>query len=116
MRGAIDSALAQWAISYSRATLLQAPLAILALLASAAAWLFGAGGWWLVAGILIGTVVPFTLLFIMPTNHKLLATERDAVSAETRALFERWGRLHAVRTVLSLVATVLMLWQFSAAN
>jgi Domain of unknown function (DUF1772) len=116
MRGDIGSALAQWAISYSRATLLQVPLAIVALLASAAAWLFGAGGWWLVAGLLIGAVVPFTVLAIMPTNHKLLATERDAVTGETRALLERWGRLHALRTVLSLVATILMLWQLCAAD
>jgi hypothetical protein len=116
MRGDIGSALAQWAISYSRATLLQAPLAIVALLASVAAWSFGVGGRWLVAGLLIGAVVPFTLLVIMPTNHKLLATERDAVTAETRALLERWAKLHAVRTALSLVATVLMLWQLCAAD
>lgn len=50
MRGDISSALAQWAISYSRARLLQAPLAIVASLASLAAWLFRAGTWWLVAG------------------------------------------------------------------
>ena len=36
MRGDIASALAQWAISYSRATLMQAPLAIVAFIASAA--------------------------------------------------------------------------------
>jgi hypothetical protein len=102
MRGNISSALAQWAISYSRARLPQAPLAIVASLASLAAWLFGAGTWWLVAGILTGAVVTFTLLVIRPTNHELLATQRDAVSSETQALLERWGRLHAVRTVLSL--------------
>ena len=52
----------------------------------------------------------------MPTNQRLLATERDSISAETRVLLERWGRLHAVRTVLSLVATGLMLWQGCAAS
>jgi membrane protein YdbS with pleckstrin-like domain len=115
MRGDISSALTQWAISYSRAKLLQAPLAIVASLASLAAWLFRAGTWWLIAGILIGAVVPFTLLVIMPTNQKLLATQREAVSSETQALLERWGRLHAVRTVLSLSATILMLSQFCPA-
>ena len=116
MRGDISSALAQWTISYSRAKLLQAPLAIVASLASLAAWLFRAGTWWLVAGILIGAVVPFTLLVIMPTNQKLLTTQREAVSSETQALLERWGRLHAVRTVLSLSATILMLSQFCPAD
>ena len=37
------SALAQWAPSYKRATLLQAALAIASLIAGAGAWLFGAG-------------------------------------------------------------------------
>jgi len=63
--------------------------------------------------MLIGAAVPFTLIVIMPTNHKLLAADRDAASAETRSLLDRWGRLHAVRTALSLLATALMLWQLS---
>ena len=46
----------------------------------------------------------------MPTNHKLLAPGRDLTSAETRELLEKWGKLHAVRTGLSLVASVVYLW------
>jgi hypothetical protein len=66
---------------------------------------------WLAAGVLIGAAVPFTLIVIMPTNHNLLATDRDPASAETRALLERWSKLHAVRFVLSLLAIVLLLWE-----
>jgi hypothetical protein len=97
----------QWGPSYKRATWMQAPLALLSFVASGAAWLMGGGVPWLVAAALIGAVVPFTLIVIMPINHKLLAPGRDLGSAETRALLERWGKLHAVRTVLSLLATVL---------
>ncbi len=100
----------QWAPSYKRATWLQAPLALLSLLAGAAAWLLGAGAWWLVAALLIGFVVPFTFIVIMPTNHRLLDPGRDLASAETRALLERWGKLHAVRTAFSLMAAALYLW------
>ena len=70
----------------------------------------GRGVTWLVAAILIGAVVPFTFIVIMPTNHQLLAPGRDLASSETRALLERWGKLHAVRTALSLLATVLCIW------
>ena len=52
---------------------------------------------------------PFTLLAIMPTNHRLEATDPAGAGPETRALIERWGRLHAVRTALGLAATVLFL-------
>jgi Domain of unknown function (DUF1772) len=58
-------------------------------------------------GTWMQAVVPFTFLAIMPTNQLLLAPGRDLASPETRVLLERWARLHAVRTVLSLAATVL---------
>jgi len=100
----------QWAPSYRRATWLQAPLALLGFASGLAAWLLGASPVWLVAALLIGAVVPFTLIAIMRTNKKLLAPHRDLASPETRALLETWGKLHAVRTSLSLVATVLCIW------
>lgn len=100
----------QWAPSYQRATWMQAPLALLSGVSGVAAWLMGAGPGWLVAAVLIGAVVAFTVIGIMPTNHKLLAPGRDLDSAETRLLLERWGNLHAVRTTLSVLATVLYLW------
>ena len=103
-------AASQWAPSYKRATWLQAPLALVSFLAGSAAWLMGAGVTWFVAAVLIGAVVPFTLIVIMPTNHKLLAPGRDLNSPETRVLLEDWGKLHAVRTGLSLLATVLFIW------
>jgi Domain of unknown function (DUF1772) len=99
----------QWAPSYKRATWMQAPLALLSLVAGAAVWLLGGGVAWLAAALLIGAVVPFTLIVIKPTNHELLAPDRDLSSPETRALLKSWGKLHAVRTGLSLLATVLFI-------
>src|SRR5258706_3080248 len=105
-----EMAALQWAPSYKRATLLQAPLALVSFVAGTAVWLLGAGVWWFVAALLIGAVVPFTFIVVMPTNDKLLSPGRDLTSAETRELLQKWGKLHAVRTVLSLVASVIYLW------
>jgi uncharacterized membrane protein len=102
-------AVLQWAPSYRRATWLQAPLALLSLVSGVSAWLLGAGTSWLIGALLIGAVVPFTFAVIMPTNNALLATDRDLASGETRALLVRWGRLHAVRTVLSLAGAAIYL-------
>jgi Domain of unknown function (DUF1772) len=96
----------QWAPSYGRATWLQAPLAIVSLICGTAVWLLGGSVGWLVAAILVGAVVPFTFVVIMPTNHRLLAPGRDLSSNETAELLIRWGQLHAVRTALSLAGTV----------
>jgi hypothetical protein len=71
------------------------------LLGGSVIWLIGAG--------VIGLVVPFTFIAIMPTNHKLLEPGRDLASEETKKLLEKWGKLHAVRSVLSLVASVIYL-------
>jgi len=103
------SAAAQWAPSYRRATLMQAPLAVVSLAAGLGSWFLGGGFGWAIAALMIGAVVPFTLLGIMPTNKALLAPGRDLGTAETRALLEHWARLHAVRTALSLGATILYL-------
>jgi Domain of unknown function (DUF1772) len=100
----------QWAPSYKRATWLQAPLAILSLLCGVAVWLLGGGRGWLVAAVLVGAVVPFTLVVIMPANKRLLASDRDLSSSETRELLVLWGRLHAIRTLLGLAGAVVYLW------
>src|SRR2546422_2622121 len=99
-----------WAPSYKRATVMQASLAILSLLAGVAAWLLGGGAMWLVGAVLIGLVVPFTFVAIMPTNKQLLSPGRDLASSETRALLEKWGRLHAVRSLLSFAAALIFIW------
>lgn len=99
----------QWAPSYKRATWLQAPLAIISCLCGVPVALITGDTRWLVPAILVGAVVPFTVLVIMPTNRQLLAEGRDLSSASTRSLLVRWGQLHAVRTVLSLMASAFYL-------
>ena len=103
-------AAAQWAPSYKRATWLQAPFALVSLLSGVGVWLLGGNVAWLAAALLVGAVVPVTFGIIMPTNHKLLTPGRDLSSVETRELLAHWGRLHAVRTLLSLIGTVIYIW------
>jgi hypothetical protein len=56
-------------------------------------------------------VVPFTLLFIMPTN-RLLLDEADELEIELeRARLAKWARLHAMRTVLSLLGFLVLVWE-----
>jgi hypothetical protein len=69
--------------SYRRATITQATLAALGLLSSIAAWLSGARFWWAIAGVLLGSVIPFTLIVILPTNKQLLNPALDRRSPQT---------------------------------
>ena len=102
-------ALAEWAPSYHRATLMQAPLALVGSVAAVAAWATGAGLWWLIGGLLLGAVVPFTLLVILPTNKQLLDPAAAQDLDRAGWLLGRWNRLHAVRSLLSLAALVMFL-------
>ena len=52
----------------------------------------------------------WTPIVIMPVNRVLEATPVDAANAETRALIEKWGTLHAGRTALGFAATLVYLW------
>jgi len=104
-----ELAATEWAPSYKRAAVMQAPLAVLGFVCAVAAWLMGSGSGWLIGGILLGLVIPFTLVVIMPTNQRLLSPDLDRRSEETRRLLEQWNRLHAVRSLLSAVALVVFL-------
>jgi hypothetical protein len=111
-----ELAATQWAPSYKRATVMQAPLAVIGSLSGVAAWWLGSGFPWLIGALLILAVVPFTLIIIEPRiNRQLLVPGRDLRSAETRKLLIGWGRLHAFRSVLGLVAAVIFVWQLVGA-
>src|SRR5215470_3874462 len=104
-----DIALREWAPSYERATFMQAPLALLGGSAGVLAWLFGGGASYLIGGLLLLAPAPFTLLVIYPTNKLLLELHAQHQVGNAHALLDRWNRLHAVRTALSLVAFAIML-------
>ena len=56
-------------------------------------------------GVLMLANWPYTLIVIQPTNKRLGATADEQAGPETRATIVRWGRLHAVRTMLGVAAT-----------
>lgn len=90
---------------YGRAAIVQAGLAVAGCIAGVLAWLRSAGRWWLVAAVLLGSVVPFTLIVIRPVNDALLLGG-DISAIEVDALLVRWGYLHWARTVASGLAFV----------
>ena len=102
--------LAQWRPSYKRALPIQAALAMLGGVAGVVAW-HGVGDWRLLAGGLVLLANwPWTMVAIMPVNKRLMAMPEGEAGAESRALLERWGGLHAVRSGLGAGAVVLFAW------
>jgi uncharacterized membrane protein len=84
-------------------------LAILGLVLAAGGWYHTGHLLLLIGGLLLGAVVPFTLVVIYPTNRRLLAPSLAPESPEAEALLRRWGLLHAVRTILGVLAFAILL-------
>ncbi len=101
--------LTEWKPAYKRGFAMQAPLAIIGFLFGAlAAWQTG-NWWWLLGAVVLVANWPFTIFAIMPTNNKLMAMDAGTATPEVHGLIETWGYLHAVRSALGVVATLIFL-------
>ena len=98
MQCGTDLAVTEFGPSYKRATMMQAPLAAVGFLSGTAAWLIGSHFLWAAGGVLLGAVIPLTLIVIAHKDSPL-----------AKRLLLRWGRLHSLRTILSTVAFVMFL-------
>jgi hypothetical protein len=104
------SLLAEWKLAYRRGYMMQASLAIVGGLFGLVAYLSTLDWRWLLGAIVLLANWPYTIYVIMPTNRLVMDTPTEAATAETRRMLERWGTLHAGRSALGLVATLIFLW------
>lgn len=104
----LDVALAEFRPSYSRAAVMQVILAIAGGAAAIGAYFLGRGVSTLVAGIVLATVIPWTLIVIMPVTLQLLDETRTPETPDTDVLLKKWGSLHNVRTVAGILALIIL--------
>jgi hypothetical protein len=104
------SMLAEWKPSYARGFMMQATLAIIGFILGTLEWMMTGKVIWLAGGAALLANWPFTIFAIMPVNRILEQTPPDLANEETRALIERWGMLHGVRSLLGAFSLGLFLW------
>jgi hypothetical protein len=110
MQARTQVALVEFAPSYHhRATVTQVSLASAGFLGALVAWILRSDSRWLIGGGLLVSVIPFTALSIIPTNKQLLNSQTATELDLAEILLTRWGRLHAVRSVLGLASLLLFL-------
>lgn len=102
--------LEEWKPSYARGFTMQASLAVVGFILGTLEWMV-TGRWiWLAGAVALVANWPFTLFVIMPINKELEATPIERAGAQTRALVEKWGMLHGVRSALGALSLGLFLW------
>lgn len=61
---------------------------------------------------LLSTILPYTSIFMMPTNNRLLDNKNEPTESEKRHLVAKWGNLHAVRSVIGMTAMLILLYNY----
>ena len=101
---------AEWKPAQKRGYILHASLAMVGGLFGLLAYISVLDWRWLLGAIGLLANWPYPIFMIMPTDRRLMDTPPEAATAETRRMLERWGALHAGRSALGLVATLIFLW------
>jgi hypothetical protein len=100
------SLLAEWKRGY----MMQASLAVVGGVLGLVAC-FSTLDWrWLLGAVVLLANWPYTIFVIMPTNRRLMNTPAEAATAEARRMIRWWGVLHAGRSALGLVATLIIIF------
>ncbi|KAG0299432.1 hypothetical protein BGZ98_010068 [Dissophora globulifera] len=106
-----ESALPVWASAYNIGKKLQVGLILTSIVAGSSVYYKTENPYFLAAPLIMGSIVPYTLALIMPTNKILLGILDGAKSdAHLDELFVKWDLLHFGRTVMSMVALGLTLY------
>jgi Domain of unknown function (DUF1772) len=106
-----DAALvAEWQPAYNRGFVMQASLAVAGFLLGMLAWWITTNWRWALGAVVLVANWPYTLWGMLPTNNKLMAIDPASAGPDARTMIITWGRLHAVRSGLGAVATVVFLW------
>jgi len=89
---------------------MQASLAIVGGLIGLVAYMSTFDWRWLLGAVVLPANWPYTIFVVMPINRRLMDTLPEVATSETRRMLEWLGALHAGRSALGLVATLIFLW------
>lgn len=86
---------------YRHAAPMQICLAVVGTAAGLVQWYMSGDVLWLVGGLCLLFVIPFTVLVLKPINDVLLGQSTEADDAATEALLNKWAPRHWVRSITS---------------
>jgi Domain of unknown function (DUF1772) len=112
----VNAQVEAWKPSYARSSAMRATLAILGFALGVIASWQTRDLRWMGGSVLLVASWPFTVIMLVPTNRILRALYPGQASLESQALLERWGRLHAARTVFGVASVAVFAWAAISPN
>ena len=100
-----------WNNMFKRAAKYQSILQLIGASSAMGAYYLGKDNKYLYSGALVLTIPVYTLLGMMTTNYKLMDPENDKSSRETQNLLEKWAKLHAVRSIIGIIAASILFYK-----
>jgi hypothetical protein len=102
-------ALIEWRKSFKPTAILQSIFTVLSVIFSYFGYYYGGRVEYLYVALYNFINLPYTLIFLMPTNKQLLAIDLgkvDEYESKILNLFETWGHLHAPRVIIGITAAL----------
>src|SRR5215467_14526007 len=89
----VHLAVTEFRASYKKGAVFMGSLLMIGCLCAAAVWLLNSNAWWLIGASFLLIPIPYTLVFILPINKRLLATNLQNGADLELNLLMRWGKL-----------------------
>jgi hypothetical protein len=105
-------AITEYRSTFTRIGIQQASLSLIGLASGLVAYYYEPDNLLLVPTLMLGAMIPYTILFIAPTNSKLNDPNLDKDSPRAKELLQRWIVAHTFRTLITVTAA--FLWEYYA--
>jgi uncharacterized membrane protein len=103
-----NAAIAHWRRMFKIALPTEGGLAVLSFSSILYAYYLEKNNFWLKAGLIVMSILPFSYFAIMPTNNALLDLSKSMEMIRTRKLLVKWGEINTIRSLMAFLALVLI--------
>ena len=99
-----EEQLKNWKLVFPRASNLLKKYGIVTMFSILTTWYLTANYYWFLGVIPLFILIPFTKIFIVKVNNKIMSLPDSKGVAE---IIENWDKLHFVRTALAIISFIL---------
>jgi hypothetical protein len=105
-------AVTDFRLTFKRIAAQQSTLSLVGLVSGMISYYYQPSYQLLIPAIMMGAMIPYTLLLIFPINSELMNLKLEKEALRANYLLHRWLKLHTIRTFVSVVAAFMLNYYF----